>query len=87
LVKFDKVSDSALRNSFFWALPLGVSDKTTWDRCYDFKNIFAKKLAKLLAFLAQTTAIVCKTLIIALVFDKNARPIFSLKVVENRRKL
>jgi hypothetical protein len=27
--------------------------RTTWDRCYDFKNIFAKKIAKTLTFLTQ----------------------------------
>jgi hypothetical protein len=43
-----------------------------WDRCYDFKNIFAKKLAKKLAFFAQTNASFCKNLIITLVFEENA---------------
>jgi hypothetical protein len=32
--------------------------KKNWDRCYDFKNIFAKKLAKQLAVLLKTTAVV-----------------------------
>jgi hypothetical protein len=56
-----------------------------WDRCYDFKNIFAKKSAKKLAFLSQNKAKLCKKIIITLVFEKNA--IFSPKIVENRRKL
>jgi hypothetical protein len=44
----------------------------TRDRCYDFKNIFAKKLAKEFAGFAQTTASFCHTVIITLVFEKNA---------------
>jgi hypothetical protein len=39
-----------------------------WDRCYDFENIFAKKLA----FLTQNKAKLCKNLIIAVVFENNA---------------
>jgi hypothetical protein len=35
-----------------------------WDRCYDFKNIFEKKLAKILAFFAQTATTFNKHLII-----------------------
>jgi hypothetical protein len=57
----------------------------TRDRCYDFLNIFAKKSAKILAFFPQTTASFCKNMIIALVFEKT--PIFSQKMVENRRKI
>jgi hypothetical protein len=57
----------------------------TRDRCFDFKNIFAKKNCEKLAFLTQNKAKLCKILIIALVFEKNA--IFLLKIVENRRKL
>jgi hypothetical protein len=36
------------------------------------KNIFAEKFGKKLAFLTQNKAKVCKTLIITLVFEKNA---------------
>jgi hypothetical protein len=43
-----------------------------WDRCYDFKNIFAEKNAKKLAFLTQNKAKLCKFLIITLDFEKNA---------------
>jgi hypothetical protein len=44
----------------------------TRDRCYDFKNIFAEKFSKKLAFFVQTTASFCKNVIITLVFQKNA---------------
>jgi hypothetical protein len=54
------------------------------DRCYDFKNISTKNLAKILTFLAQTTASFCKNAIITLVFEKNA--IFPPKIGKNRRK-
>jgi hypothetical protein len=43
-----------------------------WDRCYNFKNIFAKILANMLAFFAQTIASFRKILITKLVFEKNA---------------
>jgi hypothetical protein len=33
-----------------------VKDHVTWDRCYDFLNIFAEKLSKKLAFLSQNKA-------------------------------
>jgi hypothetical protein len=46
--------------------------KLTWDRCYDFKMIFANFLAKKLAFLTQSIGKLCKILIITSVFDKNA---------------
>jgi hypothetical protein len=42
------------------------------DRCYDFKNIFAKKFREKLAFLTQNKAKLCKILITTLVFEKNA---------------
>jgi hypothetical protein len=57
----------------------------TWDRCYDFLNIFAEKFSEKMAFLTQNKAELCKNLIITLVFDKNAN--FLPKIVENRRKL
>jgi hypothetical protein len=58
----------------------------TRDRCYDFLNIFSpKNSAKILAFLTQNKAKLCKILIITLVFEKKEN--FSLKIVENRRKL
>jgi hypothetical protein len=44
-----------------------------------------KNSAKILAFLTENKARLCKILIITLVFEKNA--IFSPKIVENRRKL
>jgi hypothetical protein len=44
----------------------------TGDRCYDFKNIFAEKNCKKLAFLTQSKAKLCKILIMTLVFEKNA---------------
>jgi hypothetical protein len=50
-----------------------------------FKIFSPKKSAKKLAFLTQNKAKLCKILIIALVFEKNAN--FLPKNVENRRKL
>jgi hypothetical protein len=44
----------------------------TRDRCYDFYIFSPKNLAKILAFLAQSTASFCKKLIITSVFEKNA---------------
>jgi hypothetical protein len=49
------------------------------------KIFLPKKLAKILALLAQTTASFCKNLIITLVFEKNAN--FFAKIGKNRRKL
>jgi hypothetical protein len=49
------------------------------------KNIFAKKIGELLAFLSQNKANLCKNLIITLVFEKNAN--FLPKIGENRRIL
>jgi hypothetical protein len=46
--------------------------RLTRDRCYDFKNIFAEKIGKKLAFYAQNKAKLCKNWIITLVFEKNA---------------
>jgi hypothetical protein len=46
-----------------------------------FKNIFAKKSAKKLAFFTQNKAKLCKILIITLIFEKNAK-----FFVENCRK-
>jgi hypothetical protein len=59
--------------------------RVTRDRCYEFLNIIAKKMAKILAFLTQIKAKLCKNLIITLVFEKT--PIFSPKIVKNNRKL
>jgi hypothetical protein len=48
-------------------------DSLTWDRCYNFKNIFAEKLGKNIGVLfAQTTACFCKNFIKSLVIEKNA---------------
>jgi hypothetical protein len=61
------ISSVPLRN------PFRTNRPRNWDRCYDFINIFAeKKSAKKLAFLAQNKAKLCKMLIAALVFEKNA---------------
>jgi hypothetical protein len=43
-----------------------------WDLCYDFLNIFAKKISTKLAFLSKNKAKICKIVIITLVFEKNA---------------
>jgi hypothetical protein len=51
----------------------------TWDRGYDFKNIFAKKMAQILAFLRQTN--------VSFLQKKHwLFALFSPKMVENRRK-
>jgi purine nucleoside permease len=55
--------------------------RPVWDRCFDFLNIFAENLAKILAFLTQIKAKLCKSLIILLVFEKNAN-----FFAENRQK-
>jgi hypothetical protein len=44
----------------------------TWDRCYDFLNIFAEKFGEKFGVFTQNKAKVCKILIITLVFEKNA---------------
>jgi hypothetical protein len=50
-----------------------------------FKKYFRRKNCEKLAFLTRNKAILCKILIITLVFEKTA--IFSLKIGKNRRKL
>jgi hypothetical protein len=52
----------------FWK----ITDYFIWSQCYDFKNIFAEKIAKQLAFFTQNKAKLCKILIITLVFEENA---------------
>jgi hypothetical protein len=43
-----------------------------WDRCFDFENVLAEKITKMLAFFSQIAASVCRTLIITLVLrEKN----------------
>jgi hypothetical protein len=43
----------------------------TWGR-FIFKNNFAEKFGEKMAFFTQNKAILCKNLIITLVFEKNA---------------
>jgi hypothetical protein len=50
-----------------------------------FIKYFCRKNAKKLAFLTQNKAKLCKTLVITLVFEKNAN--FLPTIVKNRRKL
>jgi hypothetical protein len=50
-----------------------------------FKIFSQKNSAKKIGVLTQNKAKLCKILIITLVFEKT--PIFSQKIVENRRKL
>jgi hypothetical protein len=46
---------------------------STWDRCYDFLKYFRQKIQrKNWRFFTQNKAKVCKTLIITLVFEKDA---------------
>jgi hypothetical protein len=55
----------------------------SWDRCYDFKNIFAEKFSeKISVFDSKNFE---KKLIITLVFKKNDN--FWPKIGEKRRKL
>jgi hypothetical protein len=63
-----KVGISHLAEATLWTM----STRMTWDRCYDFLNIFVEKFSKKLAFLTQNKAKLCKSLIITLVFEKNA---------------
>jgi hypothetical protein len=53
-----------------------------WDRCYDFKNIFAEKFSEKIGVLTQNKAELCKILIIALVFEKSTN-FFRQKWSEN----
>jgi hypothetical protein len=55
--------------------------KLSWDRCYDFLNIFAEKFSGKIGVLTQNKAKLCKNLIITLVFEKNA-----IFFAENRQK-
>jgi hypothetical protein len=69
----DRFRKSTIRCSTF--------SESTWDRCYDFQNIFAKKSA----LLTQNKAKLCEKLIITLVFEKNAN--FPPNIVKKLRKL
>jgi hypothetical protein len=63
---------------------LSAATNNSWNRCYDFKNIFVKKFSKNIGFF-RTTASFRKKMIITLVFEKNAnffRQNFS-KIAEN----
>jgi hypothetical protein len=53
-------------------IPTSFACHNSWDRCYDFKIFSPKNLAKILAFIAQTTITFCKNMIIKLVFEKTA---------------
>jgi hypothetical protein len=46
--------------------------RVTRDRCYDFKNIFAKTFCEKIGIFVQNKAKIYKNLIIALFFEKNA---------------
>jgi hypothetical protein len=59
---------SPLMEKFEHCFPQLVRFRPILDRCYDFLNIFAKKLP----FLTQNKGKLCKILIITLVFEKNA---------------
>jgi hypothetical protein len=49
-----------------------LETRVTRDRCYDFQNIFAKRLSVKIGVLTQNKAKLCKLLITTLVFEKNA---------------
>jgi hypothetical protein len=62
-------------------LLLGSSE--SWDRCFDFENIFAQNiLQKNWHFLFQSTASLCKNLLITLVFEKTKRQFFRRKLAK-----
>jgi hypothetical protein len=61
------------------------ASKLSLNRCYDFENIFAEKIAKILAFFAKTTASFCINLIITLVFEEKRH--FFAEIGTNCRRL
>jgi hypothetical protein len=61
-----------------------VNIRPNCDQCYDFKNIFAEKFSKKLAFMLKLLLVFAQIVIITLVFEKNAN--FLPKFVKNRRK-
>jgi hypothetical protein len=61
-----------------------LSMNRIWDRCYEFLNIFAKKIGENIGFFAQTTVSFGKNLIITLVLEKNAK-IFSQKLLKTQK--
>jgi hypothetical protein len=52
-----------------------------WDRCYDFKNIFAKTFGENIGVFDSNQRQIMQKLVITLVLKKNA--IFSPKIVKN----
>jgi hypothetical protein len=68
--------------------PFSKWDIWAWnrDRCYDFKNIFAKNIGKNLAFF-DSKAKLNYAKIWSQHWFLRKTPIFSPKIVENRRKL
>jgi hypothetical protein len=47
--------------------------ESTWDRCYDFLNIFAKKIGEKMAFLTQNKAKLFKNVIITFFSAENCQ--------------
>jgi hypothetical protein len=46
---------------------------STWERCYNFKNIFAEKISENIGvFFIKLLLVFAKIVIITLVFEKNA---------------
>jgi hypothetical protein len=56
-----------------------VASSPSWDRCYDFKNIFAEKFREKIGVLTQNKAKLCKILIISMVL-KEKRQFFRRKL-------
>jgi hypothetical protein len=51
------------------------NSETVWDRCYDFRNIYAEKMENILGVLTQIAAVylpMSKKIIAAFVFEKIA---------------
>jgi hypothetical protein len=59
----------------------------SWNRCYDFKSIFAEKVGKKLAFFAQTTAIFLQKVDHNIGFCEKRQLFRSPKIGKNRRKM
>jgi hypothetical protein len=59
--------------------------EASWDRCYDFLNIFAEKFSEKIGVFDSRQSQILKKIIITLVFEKP--PFFSPKIGEKSRKL
>jgi hypothetical protein len=60
---------SSPQNSSAWMVSSWLS---TWDRCYDFLNIFAEQFSEKIGDFDSKQSQILKTMTITLVFKKNA---------------